>query len=86
MIAYKPVPGALTGTVVGAHDAGAGRLVYCQYRLARPAAAGDPAARAILGDLLRWIARPRPVVEKRVLVKDDGRSLTEFCWREETAR
>ena len=33
-----------------------GRLVTCQYRLAEPAGWGDPAALAILGDLLGWAA------------------------------
>ena len=44
------------GPVVGSHPGGAGRLVTCQYRLAEPAGRGDPAARAILGDLLAWAA------------------------------
>jgi hypothetical protein len=35
---------------------GPGRLVTCQYRLAEPARRGDPAARAILAELLRWAA------------------------------
>jgi len=52
--AFKPVPDPLAGPVVGALPVGGGRLVTCQYRLAGPAAAGDPAALAILGDLLRW--------------------------------
>jgi hypothetical protein len=86
VIAYKPVPGAITGTVIGSHSVGAGRLVFCQYRLARRAAAGDAAARAILADLVRWIARPRPVLQKHVSVKDDGRALISYTWREDTAR
>jgi hypothetical protein len=35
---------------------GPGRLVTCQYRLAEPARRGDPAARAILAELLHWAA------------------------------
>ena len=52
--AFKPVPDAVTGTVAGALPVGPGRLVACQLRLAAPAAAGDPAALALLSDLLRW--------------------------------
>ena len=52
--AFKPVPDPLAGPVVGALPVGGGRLVTCQYRLAEPAGRGDPAALAILGDLLRW--------------------------------
>jgi hypothetical protein len=55
--AFKPVPDPLTGPVVGALPVGPGRLVTCQYRLAEPAGRGDPAATAILGDLLDWAAR-----------------------------
>ena len=54
--AFKPVPDPLAGPVVGAVPVGGGRLVTCQYRLAGPAGQGDPAALAILGDLLRWAA------------------------------
>jgi hypothetical protein len=54
--AFKPVPDPLAGPVVGALPVGEGRLVTCQYRLQEPAARGDPAALAILGDLLRWAA------------------------------
>jgi Glycosyl hydrolases family 2, TIM barrel domain/Glycosyl hydrolases family 2, sugar binding domain len=52
--AYKPEPAPLQGTVVGALPVGLGRLLVCQYRLAEAAAAGDPAALAILADLVRW--------------------------------
>jgi hypothetical protein len=54
--AFKPVPDPLAGPVVGAAPVGPGRLVTCQYRLAEPARRGDPAALAILGDLLGWAA------------------------------
>ena len=54
--AFKPVPDPLAGPVVGAEQVGSGRLVTCQYRLAEPAGRGDPAALAILGDLLHWAA------------------------------
>ena len=37
VIAYKPVPGAVSGTVVGLHRVGEGRLILCQYRLVQPA-------------------------------------------------
>jgi hypothetical protein len=54
--AFKPIPDPLAGPVVGAEPVGAGFLVTCQYRLAEPAGRGDPAALAILGELLRWAA------------------------------
>jgi hypothetical protein len=54
--AFKPVPDPLAGPVVGALPVQAGRLVLCQYRLGEPAGQGDPAAVAILGDLLGWAA------------------------------
>ncbi len=54
--AFKPVPDPLAGPVVGALPVGPGRLVTCQYRLAEPARHGDPAARAILADVLAWAA------------------------------
>jgi hypothetical protein len=52
--AFKPVPDPVAGPVVGALPVGPGRLVTCQYRLAEPARRGDPAALAILADLLAW--------------------------------
>jgi Glycosyl hydrolases family 2, TIM barrel domain/Glycosyl hydrolases family 2, sugar binding domain len=54
--AFKPVPDPLAGPVVGSEQVGSGRLVTCQYRLAEPARRGDPAALAILGELLSWAA------------------------------
>jgi Glycosyl hydrolases family 2, TIM barrel domain/Glycosyl hydrolases family 2, sugar binding domain len=54
--AFKPVPDPLAGPVVGSLPVGPGRLVMCQYRLGDPAGQGDPAAQAILGDLLAWAA------------------------------
>jgi hypothetical protein len=54
--AFKPVPDPLAGPVVGAVAVAGGRLATCQYRLQEPAGRGDPAALAILGDLLRWAA------------------------------
>jgi hypothetical protein len=87
VIAYKPVPGAMTGTVLGSHAVGPGRLVFCQYRLAAGAAAGDAAACAILGDLLRWAAVPRPVMHREAMGMADGRrTLLAYSWREDPAR
>jgi hypothetical protein len=57
---FKPVPDAVSGTVVGALDAHGGRLVACQFRLAERAAAGDVTARALLADLLAWAAAGAP--------------------------
>ena len=62
VIAYKPVPGAMTGTVVGSHPVGPGRVVFCQYRLVGAAARGDAAARALLADLVMWSGRPRQML------------------------
>jgi hypothetical protein len=86
VIAYKPVPGAMTGTVLGSHPVGEGRMVFCQYRLAARATAGDPSACAILADLLRWGALPRPVMSKQATVKDDGRNLVVYSWHDAVAR
>jgi hypothetical protein len=86
VIAYKPVPGAMTGTVLGSHAVGAGRLLFCQYRLAAGAAGGDAAACAILADVLRWAAVPRPVMTRHPIVKDDGRALVSYSWSEQVAR
>jgi hypothetical protein len=80
VIAYKPVPGALTGTVVGLHRVGAGRLLLCQYRLTERAAAGDAAAAALLADLVAWAAAPRPPTVAERVVKDDGRALTYYSY------
>jgi hypothetical protein len=81
VIAYKPVPGALTGTLVGSHPVGPGRLVFCQYRLTDRAAAGDAAACAILGDVLRWAAEPRPVMRREA-----SNGLLTYSWTDEVAR
>ena len=86
VIAYKPVPGAMTGTALGAHGVGAGRLVFCQYRLAAGAAAGDPAACAVLGEVLRWATVARPVMARTATVKGDGRAMVEYSWRPAVAR
>ena len=86
VIAYKPVPGAMTGTVLGSHQVGPGRLVFCQYRLTERAAAGDAAACALLDDVLRWAAEPRPVMQKSSTAKDDGRTLIAYSWQTGTAR
>jgi hypothetical protein len=86
VIAYKPVPGAMTGTVLGSHAVGAGRLVLCQYRLQKRAAAGGAAAGALLADVLRWAGETRPVMQKQPAVKDDGRALVSYSWQELVAR
>jgi hypothetical protein len=83
VIAYKPVPSAMAGTVVGAHAVARGLLIVCQYRLAEPAARGDAAALALLADLLRWASEPRRVLGKERLAKPDGRMLTLYSSRVE---
>ncbi len=86
VIAFKPVPEALTGTVVGTHQVGAGRLVFCQYRLCGPAAGGDAAARALLADLVRWAAVPRPMLEVEEDSLADGRRVARYTHRWAAAR
>jgi hypothetical protein len=85
VIAYKPVPGSITGWVVGAHRVGAGRLICCQYRLAAPALRGDTAARALLADLVRWAADPPAEMRRDTHAKPDGRALAYYA-RAEAAR
>jgi hypothetical protein len=80
VIAYKPVPGSITGSVVGATPVGPGRLILCQYRLLGPAARGDAAACALLADLITWAAAPRPVTAAERTRKPDGRALTWYSW------
>jgi hypothetical protein len=80
VIAYKPVPGGITGCVVGAHSAGGGRLLLCQYRLAAPAARGDWAARALLADLVRWAAAPRAELRVERLTGRDGRGIISYAY------
>ena len=80
VIAFKPVPGAITGTVVGEHRVGTGRLLLCQYRLQDRAAAGDVAARALLADLVNRAASPRPPTIAEATVREDGRRLTYYSF------
>jgi hypothetical protein len=80
VIAYKPVPGALTATVIGSHAVGPGRLVLCQYRLTRRALSADAAALSLLADLVRWAADPRPDMAVEAVTLDDGRSLTYYAF------
>jgi Glycosyl hydrolases family 2, TIM barrel domain len=86
VIAFKPVPDAMTGTVVGSHPVAAGRLVFCQYRLEHGAATGDAAAHALLADLVRWAALPRPRLEDESTHLADGRRVTRYRHRAMTAR
>jgi hypothetical protein len=80
VIAYKPVPGSITGWIVGAHGVGSGRLICCQYRLTAGAVAGDPAARALLRDVVVWASTPRPSTRRRDLLRDDGRSISYYAY------
>jgi len=54
----KPPPGRLLGTVVGRMPVGPGLLTVCQLPLADAALEGDPLARALISDLLRWSRSP----------------------------
>ncbi|MEY2471476.1 MAG: hypothetical protein QOK28_805 [Actinomycetota bacterium] len=86
VLAFKPVPSAMSGTIVGATDVGPGRLIFCQYRLSERAAGGDAAARALLADLLRWATEARRVMHKDEFAKPDGRRVTAFMWTTAAAR
>jgi hypothetical protein len=86
VIAYKPMPGAMTGTIIGSHGVDGGRMIVCQYRLCRRVAEGDAAATAILRDVLRWACKPRPVMEKLSTTKTDGRAITSYSWHSATGR
>ena len=74
VIAYKPEPEPMTGTVVGAHAVGDGTLIVCQYRLAEPAARGDAAAAALLADLVCWAQRPQRAFARSEHATGDGRT------------
>ncbi len=80
VIAYKPVPGAVSGTVVGMHRVGEGRVILCQYRLVHPAVRGDAAARALLADVVRWAADPRTPTVSEPARAPDGRALTYYSY------
>lgn len=86
VIAYKPVPGAMTGTIVGAHSVGPGRLILCQYRVCERTANGDAVACALLADLVRWATTPRPTMARRPRTMPDGRSQTSYTWAPAVAR
>ncbi|CAN5703085.1 hypothetical protein BH20ACT1_BH20ACT1_00430 [soil metagenome] len=86
VIAYKPVPGAMAGAVVGSHQVGEGRLIFCQYRLCERAAGGDGAARALLADLVRWAALPRRRLEVEESRLADGRRVARYSHTTAVAR
>jgi hypothetical protein len=84
VIAYKPNPKPLTGTIVGEHHVGDGRLIFCQYRLEAAAAAGDEAGTALLRDLIVWAQRPNVAPERETTVRPDGRRLHRYSFEEPT--
>lgn len=86
VIAFKPVPGAMTGTIVGSHPVGPGRLVFCQYRLCTAAAGGDAAALALLADLLRWAGAPRRQLVVDTAALADGRRVARYAHQPVVAR
>ncbi|HEX9968986.1 MAG TPA: hypothetical protein VGB03_02520, partial [Acidimicrobiales bacterium] len=86
VLAYKPVPGAMTGTIVGSHAVGQGRLVLCQYRVRDRVIARDAAACALLADLVRWAAVGRPTLDVEPGTMADGRQITSYTWRTEAGR
>jgi len=78
VLAFKPVPDPLTGTVVGSAPVGRGRLVFSQYRVCDASERGDAAACALLTDLVRWSAQARRVTRAERARLDDGRSVARF--------
>jgi hypothetical protein len=58
VVRYNPV--GTTGWLIGVHRVGRGRLVLCQYRLVHEVLSGDPAARALLADLVHLVQGARP--------------------------
>jgi Glycosyl hydrolases family 2, TIM barrel domain/Glycosyl hydrolases family 2, sugar binding domain/Glycosyl hydrolases family 2 len=82
VIAYKPEPNPMTGTVVGAHRIGIGTLIICQYRIAERAAAGDAAAAALLADLVAWAQRPQARFARTSEETADGRELLVYAFGE----
>ena len=82
VIAYKPDPRAMTGTIVGEHRVGDGRLIFCQYRLEKPAVTGDAAARAVLRGLLTWATDPHLPAERATTAHEDGRELALYSFSE----
>jgi hypothetical protein len=86
VVGYKPPPGGGAGTVVGSQDMGPGRLVFCQYRLTERAVGGDPAAQALLADLLTWTVHPSAPLRKTAVAMPDGRALTFYDAPDSAAR
>jgi hypothetical protein len=82
VIMYKPGPGAMTGTIVGEHPIGPGRLVFCQYRLVEAAIHGDAAGTSILADLVRWCRAPRRPPQRETTARADGRHLHRYSFPE----
>jgi Glycosyl hydrolases family 2, TIM barrel domain/Glycosyl hydrolases family 2, sugar binding domain len=85
VIAYKPVPSAMTGTVVGCEGAGEGRLIFCQYRLSEQAASGDASAKALFADLIRWGTDPRAGLAKELSTNERGAPVTFYSLAERDA-
>jgi len=73
VIAYTPTPHGLTATLVGSHRVGRGRIVLCQFRLVHMAIAGDAAATAVLGDLLREATAAPALLRREEGRLEDGR-------------
>ena len=84
-IGVLSVDGLVRGTVVGAQQVGRGRLIVCQLRLAEPAAAGHPGARALLADLLRWAVMPQRRLVREDVVLSAGRSMSFYPFARSTS-
>jgi hypothetical protein len=79
---YKPGPHAMTGTIVGEHAVGPGRLVFCQYRLVEAALRGDAAGTSILTDLVDRCGPPAGPPARETLSGADGRLLHRYSFPE----
>jgi glycosyl hydrolase family 2 len=82
VMVYKPIPDPLVGAVVASVPAGPGRLIACQFRLADRAATGEPAAAALLGDLLRFAAAPRAGMTRQRTATADGRAMVVYGFQD----
>lgn len=77
---------ATGGTVIGSHQVGPGRLVFCRFEVAALASAGDEVGRAVLADLLQWALVPRPALVVEESCHADGRRVARYSGISAVAR
>lgn len=82
---WKPFPDEIAGTIAGEARVGPGRLVVCQFPLLAAAAGGEPAAVAVLADLLRHLAAPEDGLRAEHDHLPDGREITYYTTTEQRA-